>query len=200
MRVKYLKQDFEQRLHQGICLYNGRPYSLSLFNAKYVQLSPIHSESKLEAQTVEITDPLLDISSPSLGYVNHGPQALYLMRKPERRYKQTLTAASIEVFDPNGGDGWSGNVVYSKGAEEMFLNVYPSFEEALSGLSRKDQVGIAVSRNIALTRDSFDITRVYYKTDFVGTFDMSNNTVVIPNGEIAWVISRYLDGVGWRLE
>ena len=199
MRAKYLPQDTEARLHRGICFFEGRPYYLQLMSQTEAQFTPLYGAKA--PFNIELPDARLEISSPKLGYLNSkGGLAVYTYRKPERKYKQLLTAASISSFIPFRGHGlYSPDVVYdtlmSKQGESMLLGEYPTLPEVLKKLDGVKVKSLAISRDIALATNEEGITHVFYKMDDVGT--IKDKTVEIPSGDVAWVVSRNLEGFDW---
>ena len=95
MRVKYLTQDLGTRLDGGICFYQGVPYHLRVCgDGIHVELFKL-SSLKGKGLLVRTDSQDLDISAPSLGYVNFEGAAYYVMRSPDRKYKQLIQPASL---------------------------------------------------------------------------------------------------------
>lgn len=204
MRVKYLPQDHGARLNGGICFYKGHPYVLYVVGDNtHAELRKLSSPKK-QGEIVELSSEDLDISSPLLGYVNYNNSTFYTMRSPERRYKQlvepaTLVAQECGVTKPTMID--TGSMLLSTSGENMFLGEYPSLKEATSLITSKKVKAIAIHRYIALCMDSFGIIRVYYKNKEAGRIKHPGmNVVSVPKGELAWIVSKYLDGYDWIVE
>ncbi len=199
MRCEYLDQDYEQRMHGGVCFYNGQPVYLNATRGilSYVDF-PLGNNPPVE---IEKDDPLLDISSPRLGYVNLKNRCVFTYRKPERKYKQTLTAGAVGIFDPYG-DGQRQDVGVMFGSEyfkNMLTDQYPTVKEAFKSLNG-NVYSRAINRNVALVKDTFGTIRVFYKFDEVGHLKLGENTVHVPNGQLSWVVSKYLEGYGWEID
>jgi hypothetical protein len=206
MRVKYLPQDHEARLNGGIVFYDEKPYYLALASTTEAQLQPIYRKESSGSFIVKLNDPKIDISSPKLGFVNTKTEAVYVMRAPARRYKQLLqytmaTGEAVMTGNMYGGDRLH-DIIHSSNGEKMLVGDYPSLETVRKILeeSVSKVTSRAISRNIAIARDSYDILRVYYKLDLIGNIDRKTNTVKIPKGENAWVVSKYLEGYDWKVE
>lgn len=199
MRAKYLPQDTEARLHRGVCFFDGRPYYLELMSQTVAKLTQLYGTKT--PFNIELNDQRLDISSPKLGYLNaKGGLAVYVYRKPERKYKQLITAGSVNSFIPLKGSGlYSGEVLYetmmSKQGESMLLGEYPTLTKVLKKLGEGKIQSLAISRDIALAMDDKGIVHVFYKMDDVGV--IKDKTVEIPSGDVAWVVSRNLEGFDW---
>ena len=206
MRVKYLPNDVNARLDGGICFYDGRPYVIYThgLNGTTGNLRPLHGSRR--DFLVHLNDEKLDISSPELGYINSGDNAFYIMRSPDRRYKQTLSSTSMVGLKIDGrvlsGDSVA-DVIFSESGERMFLNIYPTLKEALTFLEEaksKKTRSVAFHRDVALAKDSFGITRVYFKGKEVGRIKPKTKTVIVPEGTLAWVVSRYLEHFDWEVK
>ena len=198
MRCKYLDQDFEARMHGGMAYYDGKPVLLhATRGAINIQSFPNGDNIK---QIVK-TDELLDLSSPVLGYVNFNLACVYTYRKPERKYKQTLTYGAIGVYDPTESKTarWDQNAVfYTEEFKNMLMDKYPKLDEVIKSLNGK-VVSRAISRDVALAKDSFGIIRVYYKFDEVGHITPGSMVVNIPSNHLAWVVSKYLETYVWKV-
>ena len=205
MKPKYLDQDIRQRLEGGIIFYNGLPHYVT--NARSGSSRPLSlvplTDMNGEPFNVSLDDDLLDISSQKLGYVNHRNNAYYLSRIPVRRYKQSLCLNSLEIFSPsqnasvyNAGNG-SGNsglardILFGLSAHHMFTNSYPSSKGAIKQLQSGSVNSIALSRNVAVTRNDFGVCHVWYKSQNVGYLD-SKGMVKIPEDEMSFVVSNHL--------
>ncbi len=206
MRIKYLPQDNEARINNGICRYEGVPYLISLMSNTQLQLAPLYAKTGREPFLVNINDQKIDISSPPLGWVNGKSSAFYLMRRPERNYKQSLRIQHLSGYNHHGSsipNDWIHTAIFSKNGEDMFTDTYPLYKEATGRLSPGTKTtSVALSRNVCLGRDQEkpDKINVYYKLELVGELDVLNNTVRIPKAELAWIASKYLEGFNWVIE
>jgi hypothetical protein len=206
MRVKYLPQDVNARLDEGICFYKGLPYVIRTRdgNGTNGQLHSLDGQKK--PILVSLTSDDLDISAPELGYLNYDNKAYYVMRSPDRKYKQTLQHSSMmaQVCGQTrtiAGDSLH-NALYSTSGERMLLNVYPTLAEALAFVSTKGgkNRSMAFHRDVAVLQDSFGIVRVYFKGEEVGRIKPNTKTVIVPSGSTAWVVSKYLAEFDWEVQ
>ena len=206
MRVKYLPQDVNARLDEGICFFKGLPYVINTRdgNGTTGRLSKLDGSGK--SINVSLTSDDLDISAPELGYINYDGRAYYVMRSPDRRYKQTLQYSSMlaQVCGSTrtiGGDNLHA-ALHSSHGENMFLNVYPTLSEALAFVSTKGgkNRSMAFHRDVAVLQDSFGIVRVYFKGSEVGRIKPGTKTVSVPSGDTAWVVSKYLSEFDWEVQ
>lgn len=206
MRVKYLPQDVNARLDEGICFFRGRPYVIHTRDGNGTNGTLRALDGRGKSIPVALNSEELDISAPELGYINYDGRAYYAMRSPDRRYKQTLQYSSVvaQVCGSTrtiGGDNLHA-ALYSTDGENMFLNVYPTLQEALDFVSAKGgkNRSMAFHRDVAVLQDSFGIIRVYFKGSEVGRIKPGTKTVTVPSGDTAWVVSKYLSEFEWKVE
>lgn len=202
MRCKYLDQDYEQRMNGGIAFYDGKPVLITATRGIiHIQKFP---EGDL-IKDIKKDDPLLDLSSPALGYVNYKNACFYVYRKPERKYKQTLTSGAIGIFNPSSTKPDDSvrmeHLFMSTEFKAMLEGKYPKLADVMSGLNSGIKIkGRAIDRDVAIARDSYGIVRVYYKFDEVGYINPGETVVRVPHTELAWVVSRYLKEYGWEVD
>jgi hypothetical protein len=204
MRCEWLPQDWQTRLDGGIAFYDGEPVIMGTSGTK-ITINTFPTGNSIKS--VKPDDPLLDLASPKLGYVNTVANCYYTYRRPERKYKQTLTYGSMSLFDPCltpaerlrvGMD----TIFYSEGFLDMLTGKYPSVKEVLASFNTKVSKvkSRAISRNVCLALDSFGIIRVYYKMEEVGYIKPNEKTVRVPKGNLSWVISKYLSEFQWEID
>lgn len=107
----------------------------------------------------------IDISSPPLGYLNNGGTSVYITRVPIRGYwRQGIGLGNICVV----GDGGKDEVpnFASPPYSDTIMGKYPSYEECLEKVWKKEKTKVAFSRHFALSK-----TSLYYKGYVVGTLD-----------------------------
>lgn len=203
MRIKYFPQDHDQRVNGGIVRYNNSPYVLNLNGPQEFVLSPIYRKANANQITIKGDDPLLDISSPPLGYINGKAACIYVMRKPERKYKQTLRPDAVLGYYAGGtlvGQDVIHSVLFSKQGEQMFLGVYPEFKFATSKITNDLAIeSIALSRHVALYRVGESII-VLIKNEPVGTYIHADSKVILKKSDYSWISERYLSRFDWKIE
>lgn len=213
MKPKYLSQDLRQRLEGGIIFYNGLPHYVTQARAdssRPLHLVPI-TDMNGDSFSVSLDDDLLDVSSPKLGYVNHRNNAYYLSRIPARRYKQSLCLNSLEIFSPsqnmsvyNAGTG-AGNsnlardILFGLSTHHMFTDSYPSSKGAIKLLQSGSVNSVALSRNVAVTRNDFGVCHVWYKNQNVGYLD-GQGMIKVPEDEISFVVTNHLKDIVQQLQ
>jgi hypothetical protein len=90
----------------------------------------------------------------------------------------------------------------------MIKGKYPDLDKTLKELRdawKKDYKVVkekAVTRNIALSINEVGIISVYYKNSYIGyILPNDETTVIVPNREDAWLISRYLGHeLSWKVD
>ncbi len=208
MRIKYLPQDNEARINNGICRYKGRPYLIGLVTQTELMLSPIYRKEGpgSESFKVDVGDTDLDISALQLGFVNSARGLYYLSRRPERRYKQTLAASGALCFPPGDNRNYVDHdithaVLHSAAGERMLMDDYPTLERAIEDLRNNKVSGIAFGREVAINYNSKATEwNVLVKNEKVGTLDLTNVIVKLIDSEYKWISERYLSRYPWRIE
>lgn len=204
MRCKIPDRDLAQRLDNTICLYRQVPYLVRI-DGPQVQLRDIPTSKIVEI--IKSDDPDFDISTIPLGYVQWGPQVVYLGRRPARIWKQAFSAENMSVKSIGGDDAAfrDANRPFTLRSREflnMIRNDYPVLDQVLEDFRlRKEAKEIAISRDIAVQYNSnLHITYVYYKTQQVGFILPNTRRVIVPSTDFGWIVSKYLNGLSWEIE
>jgi hypothetical protein len=202
MHCKYLDQDFEQRMNGGVAYYDGKPV---IVGASRGLITIVDFPEQINSRNIRKDDEKLDLTSPSLGYVNFKNHAYYVYRKPERKYKQTLTYGSVGLYDPSSNKPVTERaeaLFYSKEMAAMFAGIYPKVGDVLKvlGSDLNKVKARAIDRDVCIAKDSYGILRVYYKFDEVGHINVGETIVRVPHTELAWVVSKYLKVFGWQVD
>lgn len=196
MRCDYLPQDIMTRVDNGIAFYQGKPVLVRV-NGSVFSLYDVPGEKLVG--TIPFNDPELDLAAPRLGWVNTKTSCFYVYRRPERRYKQTLQASALRVFNPMV-EVSPEDIFWSKGFISMLQNVYPKASDALLTIDSGKVFGRAISKDVAIIVDSFGIKRVYLKTEEVGRINPGEKFVNIPKDTLSWIVSKYLEGFDWTVK
>lgn len=197
MRCKIPDRDLQARLDRTFCLYEGRPYYI-IVDVPYINLHDIPSQNFYK--TIKSNDPLFDISTIPLGYMQYSPErVVYLSRTPGRIFKQGVNLDNLKNYflDPTVRGGKID--VFCKEFVSLIEGKYPLVTDALQLLQEdKTYREIAVSRDIALVRNDLIII-VYFKNKQVGWIPPNQQIVIVPSTDNAWVISRYLSELKWEV-
>ena len=211
MRCKYLPQDLTARLDDSVCRYRGEPVYVRV-NGDRLRLFDLTNMQKWKWEII-YTDPEFDISSPLLGYMNtdvinlSNNKCYYVRRKPVRRYKQgfNLVASTFSMLDGTLERKRDiSSLMYSKGMKECITGVYPTLDQVLDFFKKNFKPGetleAAVTREIALQVGKNGVVNVFYKEFEVGWMTLKENVVHIPSGDWAWVISKFMQPLNWRVD
>lgn len=206
MKCKFPDRDLSQRLDSTVCRYQGQPVWVRYHDVQTLALYSLASGGKKLITNIRSDHPDFDISSVPLGFVQITDSLVgYFTRRPNRIYKQGLSADSVGVKyisrDPKllaGGHG----MLLTQAFENMVNNNYPSLDKAMYDLRRSDKEReIAISRDIALSvNPNLKLVYVHYKAEKdVGWIPPDTNIVIIPSSEEAWIISKYLSSFAWEV-
>lgn len=201
MRNKYVGEDIRQRLGGTVIRYNNRPYYCAVDGGLIIlqDLVTGRIEHKVTAD-----DPLIDISSLDLGYVNISHPlscAVHCARAGQRRYKQGVDFHHL-VYNvltiPSEKFSMNGDWMKCQGFLDAYEGKYPSFKDATKMISSGSK-SVALSREVAILRDK-DIMKVFVKNDEVGWYKAGTNSVYVPTTETSWITGYYLETIeGWKI-
>ena len=202
MRCKFPNKDLSQRLDSTICRYDGRPYYVRYRGDNLLDLQTL--ERQRSVLTIKADDPLFDVSGIPLGYVQVTKENVcYVTRKASRIYKQGVTADTlVPHYMTSTSELHARFSPYSQAFEDMIMERYPSLDSAIEMLRSSDtHREIAISRDVALKWNAnLRLTYVYYKSQQVGFIIEGTRKVIIPSGDLSWIISTNLSGFNWEVE
>jgi hypothetical protein len=112
---------------------------------------------KKETKTVLLHDPLLNIRTFPLGYLNHKGHSYYLSRTPIRGggYKQAIQGGNIYIQHPRA-DGYGvhfDGLYHEPTFNDMVEGKYPTYAYAVENIGKKEAYSIAFKRHLSLERD-----------------------------------------------
>lgn len=203
MKAKYQIQDYNQRLHRGVILWNGVPHCINTEDNTLNITDLVTGE--MVARSVSPDHEYLDIAAFELGYINTEVGAYYLSRIPARQFKQAITTGSVIEYKltHNGlgrdGLGRGSRWLMTEEFRNRYLNPFPSFDQAIRMFSA-DRPSVALSPSVAITKKRDGSYIVYYKLEEVGMIKPNTRTVIVPSSEKAWVISMYLSQLNWEVQ
>lgn len=192
-----------QKYMQGVFRYDGKPIYIEYTGGKG-PLRLIDLMTLERIKQIKADDPLLDIESPELGYMNNEKgqeNTVYMVeREPHRQFSQGLTKVNTMVFDLTGRPVNLGyNLVFSyKGFTDMVVGNYPEFEEGMALL--KNFKEIALSREVAVqgNPDRYPAL-VFFRGEKVGYIEPGTRIVKVPTNSKAWLVSKYLQKFTWEI-
>jgi len=202
--------DYNSRLNNSICLYNGHPVNVSVREEENTfQLTGIHPNTKFVSINIKSTDPLFDISTPPLGWMNFFSSenfALYVERLPVRRWRQGICSTNTR-FTPliNGSlfkGGGGRDYIYTFQFEDMILGKFPSLKECISTLKKQTHTvhSIAVDRDVCLAKKD-NIYTVWYKKDEVGWITPEKpNILRLAQDSNSFFVANELRKYDWEIQ
>lgn len=127
-----------------------------------------------------------------LGYVNCGGSAMYMSRRPVRRYSVGLSKNSVNFSNPPGhapqGMDQIRRVVELNAPEivDTVFNRYPTIDECWEGLAAGVYKLVAFDRQFAMDHRGY----IYYKADRVGKVNGKPKSVydIVFNDEFSHLI------------
>lgn len=205
MSCRYPDQDLPRRLDQGIVRYKGKPFILKIDRGGDKEVGLYKLAGQRFVTKIKVDDPDLDISTPPLGYIQYNEHLVaYVMRRPLRQFKQTITQDTV-VYEGLGGKalGFKPNL-YSQAYEDAVLGKFPTYQEIRDEfLKLNEKCEKVLSLEVALQWvPELKIIHVFYKNEIVGLVThLDPYTVIVPDSDKGWIVSRYL-GVfrGWKVQ
>ena len=184
-------EDVNMRLNESVIFCDGKPcYALS--NDVYLDLYQLRSEMPYIAR-VKASNPLIDVRSPQLGFLNHRDMLFWVFRTTVRKQKQGLCGdntciARIDSLDqPSRISSKSMCTIYF---EDMLLGRYPSYEDAM-----KSKHSVAFARHFAIHKMPEE-TRLYHLDRPVAFLDEESMKWHIYPEEDNTVLRMYLGDLG----
>jgi len=111
-----------------------------------------------EISVVKMSD--LNLEPVPLGYINYGPSAYFLLRKPARKWKQGLNTGNMGFVGAQGFRDFPPREM-----RETVLGIYPTFKDSLNLI--KTHVKVAFCREFAITENK----HILYRERNVGKVD-----------------------------
>lgn len=206
--VKTPPQDLFQRYNRTYIKYRGKVYYCRVENPRDIDLPDgfvapdnnvfiLYPPNNLNRRALVI-DPYsdgVDSSSVKLGYANVEGQAIYVKRPTQRQYRQGVSLATMENA--------LGRGVQSDGANNMLQGIYPTIEEAVERIRRREATSVAFNRHMKVQRapKATHKFNVFFRGTKIGYLNASRGdfTILLEDEKLSWVISPYLEDVTWRL-
>lgn len=157
----HLFDDIRRRLHNSILFYNGVPVACRHVEGEIVQLFELRSfydrAGTTPLATIAYTDPKLDDSIPTLGYVNvPGRRAMLASRTTARVQRSGLPYECVLMDGVYGYDTY----VFTINFRDMLLNKYPSMQEACDTAKTDGLVAFSKSYAIDARKNIFHRSRI----------------------------------------
>lgn len=98
-------EEAQLRLNESIVMVRGRPFYVTDTVREKRDFMLYVKDTRNKTFKIPYSHPDLDMRSPPPGYIHSGPVVSFLVRKPERIYKQGLTSQTAQ-HKPVGTDRW----------------------------------------------------------------------------------------------
>lgn len=200
-----LEKDIQDRLSYSIIRYDGVPY-LAVYEKKG-KLGLFHPVTSEKFGDIKFDDPLLDISSIEVGYMNlntaftgNKNKVFYLVRNTKKKYAQGLTSGNLLGFTI---DNEACNltldidVTRTKGFYESITGEFPIISDLLNTMRAGEQW--AVAQDVALRKSRLGLTTLFYRTKELGYFEEGSDTFKCKD-KYLWVFERYLSRFNLKME
>lgn len=170
--------DIQQQYLGNLVEYQGHIVNvIRVFEDKRVKLYFLQTR---EQRTVDFC--LQDFSSIKrrMGMINVADSALYITRNPVRKMgiglnKTNLRVEGLMTHYPQGMRETTNQVstLLSEGFYEMFMNIYPTFGEALKWVEKEAPATKAFDKQFAVSSDR----TIHYKAYTVGNIPLGKKTI-----------------------
>jgi hypothetical protein len=190
MKCRYVGGDIKKYLDECFIRYNGVPYYASVdgLNVHLIDL-----ETRQATAVVRGDDPLLDISSIPLGYVNIGRDyCLHIKRYPYRKWKQGVCMANIQV-SIIGRTADAGRItkdhLICQEFKNSILGNFPNWTTAFRMLSTKERCSVALSNSVGVKRNDHTL-EFLVDEQVIGYIDLREKNFSVVNtkkSEFSWV-------------
>lgn len=169
--LPYLPEDLEMRLGRSLIRYKDKPFFVTEpgRNGRNCFLRGIFTLTG-EEDVIQLPNKDLDIRPVPLGYMNLVAQTLYVMRKPQRRYKQGFSSQAFTTSGPGRINFMIRECIYSKSLAKTVVGDYPDMEQALDH-TKKKKGSCAFHRRFAFYFDrDLGIVQLHYRGVPVGMY------------------------------
>lgn len=178
--------DAVKKLYGSIILYKGDPCYVSTGdNARsHLLLTPIGEEffkkDKSKYIKVHYNSSDLDISIPTLGYLNYNGNAYYLSRSLGRINKQGISRDTIDCIPSR----YDEDMFYSSSMIDLLKGIYPTFDEALQRIKEVNgPCSVAFHKHLAIHFQGNHT--ISYRARSIGSFNLKTRSISIFPGEQA---------------
>lgn len=201
--------DLNARLGHTICRYDDKPVLVvietEMSGEPRIDLyDPLVSSL---VKQIKFDDPLFDISSPELGYVNHESKngypskVYYAIRSTQKKWKQGIHSGLVAWKNIDGviANIYSSDPCRTPGFIKALNGEYPSLKEGLTFLYDEDVKEIAISQEVAMEIKESGVILIYLRTKNVGFITPGKKKVILRNNEVRWIVEKELAKVGMEI-
>lgn len=198
----YIAQnDVHMRLDSTYCMYDGIPCYVRVnknFKCGELNIYPLPYRHGTEDKLISIEDDKFSFVPPELGYVNDLSACFFLARLPERVQKQGLHENAVRVTGPGLCESIRPNtqtLINSTGFVDACRDAYPTFNEALTGVSLNGRYGCAFNKHMAVARVDKNLIGIFKGTNLIAIVDKKNKVTLLDNAKNK-IIQRMLERHG----
>lgn len=203
--IRYLTpQDANMRLRDTICRYNGEVVFVNgaAPHPSKILLEIVLLEPPYRRIQVDSSDPLLDISSPPIGWLMFKKQPLFVSRPTIQNQKQGLCPRSVLFYSPSNGK--FGNGLAWDSYDDLL-----AFKDAIENRGQRiaevvsNPLGGVLGRQWALARNKkipADFLTIYHQSIAVGTYFIQTKTFFFRKGRLTKTREMQLRDILYRPE
>ena len=187
--------DARMRLNGTIIKYKGMPVQVvEVVHKSSITLRDLLTNTLI--LDIHSSDKELDISSPSIGWVQ-GPSPVYLTRSSARRYKQGLALDSTRVL--KGDTGTTRNGLGDLPQTAIGQSILGIFTLGLADLPHNKN-GVVLTRQLAVTaiKDLAGVTTtpdfflLYHYYDVIGVLSVKRKEILAINDRYTKTLAKEL--------
>lgn len=189
--------DIRQKVDQTVIRYNGKAFyarhngeseSITLY-----RVGPKDEDLSERAKKVSYNDPLLDFSSPPLGFMNtEHNTCVFLSRIPSRRFQSGLSMGALEGTTLNGSQcSVPINFPWSDELRCTIEDIYPTAREVLKkNRNNTEPWSQAFSRILAFGFSKTNGLRLFHKHTTIALYE--KGTGFIPVRSVNFLVDTIL--------
>jgi hypothetical protein len=172
--MKYETPDYAyQRLDSTVVRINKEAVYIQFLEGWHCNIIVLATKKNYKADIRKVP---LDLNPIPLGYINRRNEAIYLTRKPLRKYKQGLSRDSLVVKaigEAKMAMRNKGDILLSPELSKCVDNIYPSLTEAFNSVEIEKAQSVAFSRVFAINRSELfqDVYELLYKNRVIGSIN-----------------------------
>lgn len=196
--------DVRDRLNGCILRYDGKLIYCMQETATTLLLYNLRQDTVIKK--IMVDDPLLDISSIELGYMNLENNqkenvVRYAKRHPQKQYAQGIRPDHLtwHTIDGQETSAALGRGTYNYTQEGFAQSIYGTFP-MFDAIEWETLNEVALSQMVALKKIDIGLVLVYFRTRNVGYIEPGKKVVKVPDDDSAWVVHRYLQNFSIQYE
>jgi hypothetical protein len=186
-------QDVALYLDGTLCLWDGKPVYVDVGGGTGGKIWVHYCGNRGVKDLVEYTDPRFDYRSLQLGYMQVEHRAYYVERLPWRKTKQGVAYENTFGRSPCGNQIHVGDYLMTAAMRDCVLGQHMTEEEAVRGLMGTKYKSAAVSRNVAIQKESDGKFSLWHKNIKVGQRNHNEQAFTLLSGQHSSFMKRFLE-------